>query len=83
MERRSGVVITLVRKQLTTVVENTEADFDNILLLKLSGSVFNVDRDVFLIYCCVCPQHSLYNRDRLQVRFTVGGGMHHVRKREM
>ena len=55
MGRRSGVVITLVRKQLTTVVENTEVDFDNILLLKLSGSVFNVDRVVFLIYCYVCP----------------------------
>ena len=31
MGRRSGGVIALVRKQLTTVVENTEADFDNIL----------------------------------------------------
>ena len=48
MGRRSGGSITLVRKQLTTVVENIEVDFDNILLLKLSGSVFNVDRDVFL-----------------------------------
>ena len=31
MGRRSRGVITLVRKQLTTTVENTEADFDNIL----------------------------------------------------
>ena len=55
MGRRSGGSITLVRKQLTTVVENIEVDFDNILLLKLSGSVFSVDRDVFLICCYVCP----------------------------
>lgn len=64
MGRRSGGVITLVRKQLTTVVENTEVDFDNILLRKLSGSVFNVDGDVFLICCYVCPQHSPYYRDK-------------------
>ena len=62
--RRSGGVIALVREQLKTVVENTEVDFDNILLLKLSGSVFNVDRDVFLICCYVCPQHSPYYRDK-------------------
>ena len=30
----------------------------------LSGSVFNVDRDVFLICCYVCPQHSSYYRDK-------------------
>ena len=64
MGRRSGGIIALVRKQLTTVVENIEVDFDNILLLKLSGSVFNVDRDVFLICCYVCPQHSPYYRDK-------------------
>ena len=37
MGRRSGDVITLVRKLLTTVVEDIEVDFNNILLFKLSG----------------------------------------------
>ena len=55
MGRRSGGVIALVRKQLTTVVENIEVDFDNILLLKLSGSVFNVDRDVFISVAMYAP----------------------------
>ena len=64
MGRRSGGVITLVRKQLTTAVENIVVGFDNILLRKLSGSVFNVDGDVFLICCYVCPQHSPYYRDK-------------------
>ena len=63
MGKRSGGVITLVRKQLMTVVENIEVDFDNILVFRLSGSVFNVDRDVFLICCYVCPQHFPYYTD--------------------
>ena len=49
---------------LTTVVENIEVDFDNIILFKLSGSVFNVDRNVLLIRCYVCSQQSPYYRDK-------------------
>ena len=52
------------KKTSFRIVENIEVDFYNTLFFKLFGSVFNVDRDVFLICYYVCLQHSPYCKDK-------------------
>ena len=64
LERRSGGVIALVRKELTVAVVNVEVEYDNILMFKVAGNIFKVDRDVSLICCYVCPRYSPYYRDK-------------------
>ena len=64
LERRSGGAIALVRKELTVAVVNVEVEYDNILMFKVAGNIFKVDRDVSWICCYVCPRYSPHYRDK-------------------
>ena len=64
MGRRSGGLVTLVKKKIADQVEIIDMVADNLQLFRISGNLLNEPKDIFLIFSYVCPQYSPYYRDK-------------------
>ena len=58
--RRSGDVLLLAKRCFSKLTERTDTPCDQMIVVKLSKTLFNTTLDVMLICVCVPPQGSPY-----------------------
>ena len=56
--RRSGGILVMVRKNMSSFVQEIGVQYHNIVVLKLSKEVFGCDRDIMYIATCIPPPGS-------------------------
>ena len=53
--RRSGGLLVMVKKQLAKLTERISVDYDNVIVLKLSGALLGTEEDRFCLQATCRP----------------------------